>query len=220
MEYRSVVALQQSRKAVDISDLLMFSIADSSESRFFATSMELTRTHRDLLLKEGVSPTAFREHELLGALWSYSVRNRRVFGQLRWREPDVRHIVNAQEAVFLCGEAGDAASVSQFDNIIAVYSEPESYSSEPLAENPQQWSTLPGFDGPRRLPERQERRIVIAMGFEPLGLPDLVVQGEFTGVETHLLFPFPTPPDRIRKNWEFARDTVSGTDSFARVSAR
>ena len=41
----------------------------------------------------------------------------------------------------------------QFDNILAVYSEPDSYSSEPLAENPQQWSTLPGFDGPRQLPE-------------------------------------------------------------------
>ena len=67
-------------------------------------------------------------------------------------------------------------------------------------------NTLPGFDGPLRLPERQVRKIVIAMGFEPLGLPDLVVQGEFAGVETHLLFPFPTPPNRIRKNWEFARD--------------
>ena len=44
------------------------------------------------------------------------------------------------------------------------------------------------------------------MGFEPLGLPDLVIQGEFAGVETHLLFPFPTPPDRLRKNWEFAKD--------------
>ncbi len=92
----------------------------------------------------------------------------------------------------------------RFRNILAAYSEPDAYSEDPLAENPQQWSTLPGFDGPLRLPK--DRRVVIAMGFEPLGLPDLVIQGEFAGVGTHLLFPFPTPPDRIRKNWEFARE--------------
>ena len=205
MEYRSVVALQQSRKALDISDLLMFSIADSGESRFFATSMELTRTHRDLLLGEGVSPAVFREHGLFepfGAIQSEMDE----FLDNCVGENLMFDISSMPKKLFFFVVKRAMQRRSQFHNIIAVYSEPESYSSEPLAENPQQWSTLPGFDGPRRLPEREERRIVIAIGFEPLGLPDLVFQGELVGVETHLLFPFPTPPDRIRKNWEFARD--------------
>ncbi|MCY3689898.1 MAG: hypothetical protein OXG90_13105 [Gammaproteobacteria bacterium] len=205
MEYRSVVALLQSREAVEISDLLMFSIADSSESRFFTESMELTRAHRDLLLEKGVPRTAFREHELLEP-----------FGDIQSAIDEFLDNCVGQNLMF------DISSMPkklfffvvkramqrrcQFENIIAVYSEPERYSNESLAENPQQWSTLPGFDGPRRLPEPEKRRIVIAMGFEPLGLPDLVVQGEFADVKIHLLFPFPTPPDRIRKNWEFARD--------------
>ena len=205
MEYRSIVALQLSRKAVNISDLLMFRIADSRGSRFFAMSVELTGTHRDLLLREGVSPQVFREHQLLEPFGGIQSE---IDGFLDGcvGQNLMFDISSMPKKLFFFVVKRAMQRRSQFDNIIAVYSEPESYSSEPLAENPQQWSTLPGFDGPRRLPERQMRRIVIAMGFEPLGLPDLVVQGEFAGVGTHLLFPFPTPPDRIRKNWEFARD--------------
>ena len=205
MEDRSVFALQLSRGALDIADQLMFSIADSKESRFFAKTTELTRANRRVLVREGVSPDVFREHQLLepfGAIQSAidefldgCVGKNLIFD-----------ISSMPKKLFFFVVKRAIQRSSKFDNILAVYSEPDSYSSKPLAENPQQWSTLPGFDGPRQLPETSERRIAIAMGFEPLGLPDLVVQGEFSGVNTHLLFPFPTPPDRIRKNWEFARD--------------
>ena len=213
MEYRSVVALQQSRKAVDISDLLMFSIADSRKSRFFDKCMKLTRTHRDLLLKQGVSPAVFREHELLEPFGSIQSAIDE-FLDKSVGENLMFDISSMPKKLFFFVVKRAMQRRSRFDNIVAVYSEPERYSNEPLAENPQQWSTLPGFDGPRRLPERKKRKIVIAMGFEPLGLPDLVVQGEFAGVETHLLFPFPTPPDRIRKNWEFARELFPERSAF------
>ena len=205
MEYRSIVALQLSLRALDIPDQLMFSIADSGESRFFDKSNELTWANRSALVREGVAPEVFRENRLLepfGAIQSTIDE----FLDDCVGENLIFDISSMPKKLFFFVVKRALQRRCQFDNILAVYSEPASYSSEPLAENPQQWSTLPGFDGPRQLPERGERRIVIAMGFEPLGLPDLVVQGEFSGVSTHLLFPFPTPPDRIRKNWEFARD--------------
>lgn len=205
MEYRSIVALQMSRKDLNITDQLMFSIADSSESRFFAKSTKMTRANRSALVQQGISPKVFREHQLLEP-----------FGAIQSTIDEFLHgcvgenlmfdISSMPKKLFFFVVKRAMQLKGKFDNILAVYSEPERYSSDPLAENPQQWSTLPGFDGPRKLPERSRRRIVIAMGFEPLGLPDLVVQGEFSGVGTHLLFPFPTPPDRISKNWEFARD--------------
>lgn len=205
MEDRSIVALQLSRRALDIADQLMFSIADSSESRFFAKSTELTQANRRALVEGGVSPEVFREHQLLepfGAI--QSAIDEFLDGCVG--ENLMFDISSMPKKLFFFVVKRAIQRRCQFDNILAVYSEPERYSSSPLAENPQQWSTLPGFDGPRQLPERGRRRIAIAMGFEPLGLPDLVVQGEFSDVDTHLLFPFPTPPDRIRKNWEFARD--------------
>ncbi|MDE0428694.1 MAG: hypothetical protein OXH98_02900 [Caldilineaceae bacterium] len=205
MEDRSIVALQLSRRAWDIADQLMFSIADSSESRYFASSTKLTQANRSALVQEGVSPEVFREHQLLepfGAI--QSAIDEFLDGCVG--ENLMFDISSMPKKLFFFVVKRAMQLKGKFDNILAVYTEPESYSSKQLAENPQQWSTLPGFDGPRKLPERRRRRIVIAMGFEPLGLPDLVVTGEFSGVGTHLLFPFPTPPDRISKNWEFARD--------------
>ena len=205
MEQRSIVALQLSRRALDIADQLMFSIADSQESRFYARSTELTRANRRVLEEDGVSPDAFREHQLLepfGAI--QSTIDEFLDGCVG--ENLMFDISSMPKKLFFFVVKRAIQRRCKFENILAVYSEPDRYAREPLAENPQQWSTLPGFDGPRHLPDRGKRRIAIAMGFEPLGLPDLVVQGEFSGVATYLLFPFPTPPDRIRKNWEFARD--------------
>ena len=205
MEDRSIAALRECRNGPDLSDILMFNIADSRESRFFATSMSLADSHRDILVGDGVSPNAFREHGLLDAFGPIQTEIDEFFdGSVG--DNLILDISSMPKKLFFFLIKRAVQRHDEFRNIIAVYSEPASYSHERLAENPQHWSTLPGFDGPRRLPERDKRRIVIAMGFEPLGLPDLVVQGEFSGVDTHLLFPFPTPPDRIRKNWEFARD--------------
>ena len=205
MEDRSIVALQLSRTGLDIADQLMFSIADSKESRFYVKSNRLTQANRRLLMGQGVSPDVFREHQLLepfGAIQSAID----TFLDECVGENLIFDISSMPKKLFFFVVKRAIQRRCKFENILAVYSEPDRYASGPLAENPQQWSTLPGFDGPRHLPDRGKRRIAIAMGFEPLGLPDLVVQGEFAGVDTYLLFPFPTPPDRIRRNWEFARD--------------
>lgn len=44
-----------------------------------------------------------------------------------------------------------------------------------------------------------------ALGYEPLGLPDLTLSGEFASASVTLLFPFPSSPERVSKNWKFAR---------------
>ena len=203
MEPRCTSALLLARRHLRLSRLLMFKISDSSDSRFFSSSQRLTRLNYEELKRHGVPTHAFREHGLLDS-----------FGGIQDDIDDFLDGCQAENLVFdiTCMPKKLFFFVvkramqwgGKFQNILSTYSEPEGYSDGPLAENPQEWSTLPGFDGPRRLPDG--RRLVIAMGFEPLGLPDLVVQGEFAGVEPHLLFPFPTPPDRIRKNWEFAKD--------------
>ena len=212
MEFRSIVALQLSRRALEIRDVVMFSLADSEHSRFFATSMEKTGMHRDLLLRDGVPAQVFREHRLLAPFGAIQSTVDEFFDACV-AENLMFDISSMPKKLFFFVVKRALQRRCQFKNIVALYSEPETYSNEALAENPQQWSTLPGFDGPRRLPRRDKRRIVIGMGFEPLGLPDLV--GQFAGVGTHLLFPFPTPPDRIRKNWQFARDLFgNATDSL------
>ena len=213
MEHRSTVALLLSRKHWAMSSELMFSIADSSESRFFARSMELTRVNQRTLMDRGVSVDVFRERNLLdpfGAIESDIDK----FLDGCGAENLIFDITSMPKKFFFFVIKRAIQLQDKFRNILATYSEPERYSEAPLAENPQHWSTLPGFDGPLQLPEG--RRVVIAMGFEPLGLPDLVMQGEFAGVETHLLFPFPTPPDRIRKNWEFAKDLFPNPPSALR----
>ena len=205
MEYRSIVALRRSRELLKVSDMVMFSIADSNESRFFTKSMKLTNANRKVLEDDGVSPDVFSQHQLLepfGGIQSTIDE----FLDSCVAENLIFDISSMPKKLFFFVVKRAMQRRCRFVNIIAIYTEPERYSEGPLAENPQQWSTLPGFDGPMQQPDSDKRRVVIAMGFEPLGLPDLVVHGAFSGVRTYLLFPFPTPPDRIRKNWKFAKD--------------
>ena len=203
MEHRSTAALLLSREHLAFSRELMFRILDSRDSRFFLRSSELTQSNQRTLRNKGVSGDVFREHHLLGPFGAIQTEIDEFIDGCE-AENLIFDITSMPKKLFFFVVKRAMQRRDKFDNILATYSEPERYSDGPLAENPQQWSTLPGFDGPRRLPEG--RRVVIAMGFEPLGLPDLVMQGEFTGVGTHLLFPFPTPPGRMRKNWEFAKD--------------
>lgn len=89
-------------------------------------------------------------------------------------------------------------------NVIVTYTEPAEYGDGALAENQDRWAALPGFQGPRRDPSG--KKTVIAIGYEPLGLPDLAASGEFENGTVALLFPFPTPPHRVAKNWTFTRE--------------
>ncbi|MBA2882082.1 hypothetical protein HNR65_002416 [Desulfosalsimonas propionicica] len=87
-------------------------------------------------------------------------------------------------------------------NIIATYTRPNTY-GQLLAQDPEPWSPIPLF-GPTKYPEPKVRRIIIAIGFSPLGLPDFLEQGYDQGT-VNLLLPFPPGPPNFNRNWEFIR---------------
>lgn len=85
------------------------------------------------------------------------------------------------------------------ENLIAAYTVPERYSDAQLAEDPAAWTYLPTFLPP--FPEPEERQIIVGLGYEALGLRN-VVQGK---KHLHFLFPFPSLSAGVRRNWEFVR---------------
>jgi hypothetical protein len=96
-------------------------------------------------------------------------------------------------------------------NIIVTYAEPDRYSNQPLAENPDPWEALPGFRiSPR---DENDRSIVVGIGYEPLGLPDLADSGKFDEDQMIFLFPFPSQADRVLRNWRFIRGIFPNADS-------
>ena len=96
-------------------------------------------------------------------------------------------------------------------NVVFTYAEPERYSEEPLAANPDPWEALPGF----RISPSDEiaRSVVVGIGYEPLGLPDLVDSGKFDETQMTFLFPFPAQADRVARNWQFIRGIFPNADS-------
>lgn len=96
-------------------------------------------------------------------------------------------------------------------NVLFTYAEPDRYSDNALAENPEPWEALPGF----RISPRDEdnRKVVVGIGYEPLGLPDLVDSGRFDEDQMNFLFPFPAQADRVARNWRFIRGIFPNPDS-------
>ena len=91
----------------------------------------------------------------------------------------------------------------RFQNIIAAYTIPMDYAHEPLVEDPEPWTNLPMFLPP--YPEPEEKHLIVGLGYEPLGLPQLIQGEDLEAVQLHLLFPFPATLPGVQKNWEFVR---------------
>ncbi|SIN65734.1 hypothetical protein SAMN02745824_1540 [Parasphingorhabdus marina DSM 22363] len=91
-----------------------------------------------------------------------------------------------------------------FTDVLITYSEPASYCSESLASNPEPWDALPGFRIGRG--HASQQKILIGIGFEPLGLPSLSEAGEFNNSSISFLFPFPADQTANAKNWRFIRE--------------
>lgn len=88
---------------------------------------------------------------------------------------------------------------SSIRNLLATYTIPATYTNEQLAEDPEVWLYLPTFLPPD--PEPEDRVLIVGLGYEPLGLTH-VLQGK----EFELLFPFPSLPPGIQRNWAFVRE--------------
>ena len=103
-----------------------------------------------------------------------------------------------------------------FENIVITYSKPERYASTALAESPEPWDALPGFRLPRDKPKH--KKLIIGVGFEPLGLPKIADTGEFKSAPVSFLFPFPSKANRVAKNWRFIRRVFPNDRLFNVVS--
>lgn len=91
----------------------------------------------------------------------------------------------------------------ELQNVVITYAKPDRYSPEALAESPEPWDALPGFRIPRK--KMKHEKLIIGVGFEPLGLPKIADSGEFQSAPVSFLFPFPSKANRIAKNWRFIR---------------
>ncbi|MBC8432538.1 MAG: hypothetical protein H8D96_11530 [Desulfobacterales bacterium] len=97
---------------------------------------------------------------------------------------------------------------STSDTIIATYTRPEKYdTSRPLAIDPEPWRALSGFQ--EAYPEPKRKMLIVGLGYEPLGLPQILKEGNFAGESIRLLFPFPATPAGYLRNWEFVRNLDS-----------
>jgi hypothetical protein len=95
----------------------------------------------------------------------------------------------------------------ELSNILGVYTVPVEHSTEKLAENLTTWRPLPMFRPPD--PEPDDKVMVVGLGFDPLGLPDLLGQ-DFLDTDVNLFFPVSGGPPGFRRNWEFVRKIEIG----------
>jgi hypothetical protein len=94
---------------------------------------------------------------------------------------------------------------SKAENIIATYTIPKKYDTlRHLAIDPGPWKALPGYQGLSLRPEKQ--KLIVGLGYEPLGLPQIIKEGKFNPDTIRLLFPFPATPAGYLRNWEFVRN--------------
>ncbi len=201
-EERSSKAVLTARKLVAMSDYLVFRFRDDPHSRFYGECERRTSENQQNLIAEGLPVGCISAHDLLDGFDTAVDDIERALEETR-ADHLLIDITSMPKRVFFFLIKRALQTQERFMNILVTYAEPEKYSDLALAENPLRWNTLPGFDAPIEKPD--DRRVVISVGYEPLGLPDLVLQGEFRGARTHLLFPFPSLPERIKRNWEFAK---------------
>ncbi|MCD2178224.1 hypothetical protein [Rhizobium sp. C1] len=209
MEERSHATYTTLRTLGTIANSLVFRIEDEP-SRFYQEVERRTDTNESIFLRSGLPSASICRRKLIEPFSSYSIAIEAYLETVGQRNVLVDISSMPKRLFFFIIKR---LLSSTFDNIIVTYAEPEKYSEEPLAENPQRWAALPGFAGPRRVPS--DRNLIIALGYEPLGLPDLVLSGEFASAQVALLFPFPSSPERVAKNWKFARNLFPNIDISA-----
>jgi hypothetical protein len=96
------------------------------------------------------------------------------------------------------------------ENLLVTYTIPQKYSRDALAENPEPWRHIPLFAP--RFPEEKVKVLIVGLGFETLGLPDLL-EHDYHDVNVRLFFPFPPGPPNFQRTWEFVRRLEIGLAS-------
>lgn len=107
----------------------------------------------------------------------------------------------------------------QVETLVVTYTQPAAggYTEEHLAEDPEPVTPLPGYGPVAQDPER----LVVAVGFEALGLPQLLSEYRDRRREIEILMPFPPGQPYSRRIWDTIRSVGHAGDASAirRVSA-
>lgn len=211
MEDRCCAAMEVLQKRGVVGESLIFRIKDE-DSRFFDEVERKTDINEANFRHLGRVDTDFRYRNLLGRHGDVASD----IVEFLSRKNNTNLIIDISSLpkkffFLLIRKALEQPKTLQ--NVLITYTEPESYCSSPLAENPERWNSLPGFLPPRIEPT--EKILIIGLGYEPLGLPDLYSSGLFNNASIRLLFPFPAQPSSVARNWDFARllEPVPGNTS-------
>jgi len=90
-------------------------------------------------------------------------------------------------------------SDARVENLHVSYASPLSY-GEILSENPEPIRMLPGFSGDGGT---EYESVIVGIGFEPLGVPNLFTELQINRLR--LMFPFPPGPPAFMRNWMFVK---------------
>jgi hypothetical protein len=89
---------------------------------------------------------------------------------------------------------------TRVSTLVVTYTQPSpgSYTTEHLAEDPTESQTLPGFGLVKEEPEQ----VIVSVGFEALGLPQLLSEFKDKSRDIVLLLPFPPGQPYSRRIWQ------------------
>jgi hypothetical protein len=199
-EERSVAAYSAMQSLGNIAHTVMLRIADK-HSRFHS-AIEICLQDRFLeFVSSGGKPSEiadarlFDSHAEIVAIIDGFIRNAN--GSIIL---DITSLPKRFFFPFIRRILASAASASIRD-LVVTYTQPTSYTKEPLAEDFNDWSQLPLFGG--EYVGAAPKMLVIAAGFESLGLQEQL-KGE-SDLPVKLLLPFPAPPAAFQRSWETIR---------------
>lgn len=210
-EDRCITALEILTQRNARENSLIFRIEDAP-SRFFNEVERRTDINTTKLKALGITDTEIRHHRLSGR---HGEAVQATYNFLSQHNPRnlILDISSLPKKFFFIFLRKALEFPPDLQNIIITYTEPQGYCADPLAENPEAWNPLPGFLPP--ISEPTDKVLVIGLGYEPLGLPELYSSGLFNNARIRLLFPFPAEPASVARNWDFARllEPVPGNTS-------
>ena len=211
MEDRCTATVENLLERAAVGSSLIFRIQDA-QSRYLNEVELKTDRNEQRIAAMGLAGMTLSRRHLLGRHGAIATDIDEFFN----KQPDdslVIDISSLPKKVFFLLIRKALERPNSLRNIVVTYTEPDSYCKSPLAENPGVWNPLPGFLPPR--PEPADKTLIIGLGYEPLGLPELYSSGIFSNANSRLLFPFPASPNSVARNWDFARllEPVPGNSS-------
>ena len=198
-EERSITAWKWLSQQMPLTQVRMLRIKDSASRHSAVVASRLSTRLTEFTAHGGNANdvqdfSLFCSHsEIVSAIDNFVATSSSIIIDLtslpkRFFFPMVRRILTSSQA-------------NRVQDFLAVYTIPESYTPEPLAENCNDWAHLPLFSGAYS-PSKPEM-LAIGVGFQALGLHEQLKGDQ--GLPIKLLVPFPAPPPAFMRSWDLLR---------------